>query len=124
MRKGDSVRISRYIAILFISLFVSPIFFSQVVANDHRFIDDELISNIVKIAKNKDINYFVEYFNKGNINVKKSIPIILGKIQNKDGVEFLINLFDDQNALVRKNSVEALGNLINSKEVNNNHLYM
>ncbi len=41
------MRISRYTVILFISLFVSPIFFSQVVANDHRFIDDELISNKV-----------------------------------------------------------------------------
>lgn len=38
------MRIFRYITLLFISLFVSPIFISQVVANDHGPIIDELTS--------------------------------------------------------------------------------
>jgi len=38
------VRISGYIAILFISLFVSPILFSNVFVNDNGFIDNEITS--------------------------------------------------------------------------------
>ena len=39
------MRISGYIAILFISLFVSPILFSNVFVNDNGFIDNEITSN-------------------------------------------------------------------------------
>jgi len=80
-------------------------------------IQGELISNIVKIAKDVDLKYFVEYLKEGNINVRKSIPIILGKIGNRDAIPLLINLLKDKNSIIRVNSVKALGKLTESHEI-------
>ena len=41
------MRISRYITLLVIFLFVSPIFFSYIVANDNGFFDNEVTSEKV-----------------------------------------------------------------------------
>jgi len=79
---------------------------------------DELILNIVKIAKNADLEEIIEFYDKGNINVKKSIPIILGRIGDKNAVKILIDQINDKSPIVRKNAIKALQNLIEPKDLN------
>ncbi|MFX0141160.1 MAG: HEAT repeat domain-containing protein, partial [Candidatus Hodarchaeota archaeon] len=78
---------------------------------------DELISNIVKIAKLVDLEQIIRFLEIENINLKKSIPIILGKIGDKKAVKILIELIDDKNPIVRRNSVRALEKLIEPSDL-------
>ncbi|MGB5910439.1 MAG: HEAT repeat domain-containing protein, partial [Promethearchaeia archaeon] len=73
---------------------------------------DELISNIVKIAKHVDLEQIIRFFEVENINLKKSMPVILGKMGDKNAVKILIELLDDKNPIVRRNTVRALEKLI------------
>lgn len=75
VEKGDSVRFSRYISLLLVSLFVSSILFSHVVANDYGLNGDELTSN--KIIDDGTIispnNPIVLYTSWPNLAVKERI---------------------------------------------------
>jgi len=77
---------------------------------------DVLISNIVKISKKVDINEVTKYIHEGSIYIKRAIPIILGKIGNKDAEDTLKSLINDPNPTVRKNSVIALEKLIDEPD--------
>ncbi len=78
---------------------------------------DILINNIVKIGKKADIDIIINYLNKENLNIKKSIPIILGKLKDKKAVDSLIESLNDKNPVVRKNSIKALEYMIELKDV-------
>ena len=69
---------------------------------------DDLISNIVKLVKNVNLNQVLAYINNENFNIKKSIALILGQLKDENSTESLIRLLQDKNALVRKNAITAL----------------
>ena len=67
-----------------------------------------LINNIVRIGKKGDLQIINEYINTEDPNIKREIPVILGKIGNKESEKILIDFLKDQNPIIRKNSVKAL----------------
>ena len=81
-------------------------------------IHDLLINTIVKIGKKTDVNQISKYMNMGNLNIKKMIPLILGKIQDDKSVAVLIDLLSDENPIVRKHSVKALEKFIRPSDKN------
>lgn len=88
---------------------LSPLFEQLKHRNAEVF--DLLINNIVKIGKNGYLEDILEFKNKGNINVMKAIPIILGKIGDKEAKRHLIEFLKDKNYLIRLNTIEALPRL-------------
>ncbi|MFX0070115.1 MAG: HEAT repeat domain-containing protein, partial [Candidatus Hermodarchaeota archaeon] len=75
---------------------------------------DILINTIVKTSKNVDIQRILNYLYDDNLNIKKNIPILLEKLENKEAVDPLIELLDDKNSMVRINSIKALEKIIPS----------
>jgi HEAT repeat protein len=78
---------------------------------------DSLISSIVKIGKKGNQQIIFDYIDTDDVNIKREIPIILGKMENKESEAFLINLLSDKNPLVRKNSLKALEKIIEVKNI-------
>ena len=74
---------------------------------------DSLINTIVKIGKKADIQDIIKHLQKADLNIKKALPIIIGKIGDMNAVDALINLLKFPNPTVRKNTVIALGKFIN-----------
>lgn len=81
-----------------------------------------LIDAIVKISKKEDFLKIIEQIEvpipMDNLNVRKSIPIIIGKIGNKNLVDLLIELLDDENSIVRKNAVQAFEKVVDPNDLN------
>jgi HEAT repeat protein len=77
---------------------------------------ENLIDSIVSIGENVDISIFYEHYKNGNIHIKRFIPQILGKIQNDNSSEFLIECLKEEDKLIRKFSLIALANLGSANE--------
>jgi HEAT repeat protein len=77
---------------------------------------NSLIDAIVKIGK-KGLGVINDYVNTEDIYIKREIPIILGKIKNKESENVLINFLKDEDPIIRKNSVKALSGIIELRNV-------
>ncbi len=80
-------------------------------------INDILINLIVKIVKKGDIHDILEFKQIDNININRAIPIILGKIGSKEVKQYIIDFLHDDNAIVRKNAVEASKNVFDTDDI-------
>lgn len=83
----------------------------------NKELNEILIKAIVKIGKKADIQKIISFLNNDNLNIKKSIPIILGKLKNKEAAEPLIKLLSDENSIVRKNTVKSLESIIEPRDL-------
>lgn len=88
----------------------------NMLSNPSLEINDEVIKSIVNIGKFGDVNGITKYFDKGNIHVKRTIPIILGKIQSEESIVYLKELLHKIDPEVRRNAVQALEKLIQAKD--------
>lgn len=82
-------------------------------------IHDSLLDAIVKLGKKGNLEVINEYVNTEDIYIKREIPVILGKIKNKESEEVLIKLLKDEDSIIRKNSVKALDGIIELRNVKN-----
>ena len=80
-------------------------------------IHDPLINSIVKIGKKGHQQIIDDYIDTDDVNIKREIPVILGKMGNKESETVLINFLRDENPLIRKNSVKALEKIIELKNI-------
>ena len=80
-------------------------------------IHDPLINSIVNIGKKGHQQIIDDYIDTDDVNIKREIPVILGKMGNKESETVLINFLRDENPLIRKNSVKALEKIIELKNI-------
>ena len=78
---------------------------------------DPLINSIVKIGKKGHQQIIDDYIDTDDVNIKREIPVILGKMGNKESETVLINFLGDENPLIRKNSLKALEKIIELKNI-------
>jgi HEAT repeat protein len=83
----------------------------------HAEIYNPLINSIVKIGKKGNIQIVYGYIDTDDINIKREIPVILGKMGIKESETFLINFLRDENPLIRINSINALEKIIELKNI-------
>ncbi|HUU86554.1 MAG TPA: HEAT repeat domain-containing protein, partial [Candidatus Glassbacteria bacterium] len=85
----------------------------------HRLeIYEDLISTIVTIMKKGDLEEIIPLFiNNDNLNVRKSIPLILGEFSNNTAKTYLIDLLHDKNTTVRKNAIKALEKIADKEDL-------
>ncbi|MHA1190845.1 MAG: HEAT repeat domain-containing protein [Promethearchaeota archaeon] len=85
----------------------------------HRLeIQQDLISTIVTIIKKGDLEEVIPLFKKiDNLNMRKSIPLILGEFSNNTAKTYLIDLLHDKNAIVRKNAIKALEKIVDKEDL-------
>ena len=88
----------------------------EMLSNPSLEIKDEVIKSIVNIGKLGDVSGIISYFNSGNIYVKRSIPIILGRIQSDESTSYLKELLHKNDPEVRCNAIQALEKLIQVKD--------
>jgi len=88
----------------------------EMLSNPSLEIRDDVIKSIVNIGKLGDVSEIIKYFDKGNIHVKRSIPIILGRIQSEDSTNYLKDLLHKTDSEVRYNAVKALEKVIKVKD--------
>jgi HEAT repeat protein len=79
-------------------------------------IKDEVIKSIVNIGKLGDANEIFNYFDHGNVHVKRAIPIILGRIQSDESTSYLKDLLHKIDPEVRCNTIQALEKVIQIKD--------
>lgn len=77
---------------------------------------NELIEAIVKISRDLEITTITSFLESGNIYIKRAIPVILGRIGNKNAEAALKSLLSDPNPEIRRNSVKALEKLIDKPD--------
>jgi HEAT repeat protein len=81
-------------------------------------IKKELLSAIVKIVEKCDLHEIMPTLLEfDNLNVKKSLPLILGRLSTKESKEYLMEFLSDQNPIVRKNAVKALRNKLEPSDI-------
>ena len=81
-------------------------------------IKEELISAIVKIVEKCDLHKIIPTLLEfDNLNVKKSIPLILGRLPTKESKKYLMEFLSDRNPIVRKNAVKALKNKLEPSDI-------
>ena len=78
---------------------------------------DPLINSIVKIGKKGYQRILYDYIDTDDVNIKREIPVILGKMGNSESETVLINFLKDENPLIRKNSLKALVKIIELKNI-------
>ena len=85
----------------------------------HRLeIHEDLISTIVTIMKKGDLEEIIPLFiNNDNLNVRKSIPLILGEFSNITAKTYLVDLLHDKNSIVRKNAIKALEKIADKEDL-------
>ena len=88
----------------------------EMLSNPSLEITDEVIKSIVNIGKLGDVSGIINYFDNGNIHVKRSIPIILGRIQSDESTNYLKELLHKNDPEVRRNAIQALEKLIHIKD--------
>ncbi|NVM17078.1 MAG: HEAT repeat domain-containing protein [Candidatus Lokiarchaeota archaeon] len=88
----------------------------EMLSNPSLEIKYEVIKSIVNIGKLGDVTGIINYFNNGNIHVKRAIPIILGRIQSDDSINYLKDLLHKNDPEVRCNAIQALEKLIQVKD--------
>lgn len=76
-----------------------------------------LIKSIVQIGKKGHQQIVYNYIDTDDVNIKREIPVILGKIGNKESETVLINYLRDGNPIIRKNSLKALEKIIELKNI-------
>ena len=76
-----------------------------------------LINSIVKIGKKGHQRILYDYIDTDDVNIKREIPVILGKMGNGESETVLINFLKDENPLIRKNSLKALEKIIELKNI-------
>jgi HEAT repeat protein len=93
---------------------LNPLF--KMLSNPSLEIKDEVLKSIVNIGKLGDVSGIINNFEIGNIHVKRSIPIILGRIQNEESTSYLKELLHKNDPEVRRNAVQALEKLLQIKD--------
>ena len=88
----------------------------EMLSNPSLEIRDIVIESIVSIGKLGDVSGIINYYEHGNIHIKRLIPVILGKIQSEDSVNYLKELVHKKDPEVRINTVEALARLLQLKD--------
>ncbi len=88
----------------------------EMLSNPSLEIKDEVITSIVNIGKLGDVSGIINYFDNGNIHVKRSIPIILGRIQSNESTSYLKELLHKNDPEVRCNVIQALEKVIQVKD--------
>ena len=78
-----------------------------------------LIKSIVQIGKKGYQEIVYNYIDTEDVNIKREIPVILGKMGIKESETVLINFLEDENPLIRKNSLKALEKIIDLKNIKN-----
>jgi HEAT repeat protein len=89
----------------------------KMLSNPSLEIKDEVIKSIVNIGKLGDASEIFSYFDKGNVHVKRAIPIILGRIQSDESTSYLKDLLHKIDSEVRCNTIQALEKVIQIKDV-------
>jgi len=88
----------------------------KMLSNPSLEIRNDVIKSIVNIGKLGDVSEIINYFDIGNVHVKRSIPIILGRIQSNDSTSYLKEMLHKNDPEVRRNAVQALEKLIQVKD--------
>ncbi len=88
----------------------------EMLSNPSLEIKDEVIKSIVSIGKLGDVTGIINYFDNGNIHVKRAIPIILGRIQSDESINYLKDMLHKNDPEVRRNAIQALEKLIQVKD--------
>jgi HEAT repeat protein len=88
----------------------------EMLNNPSLEIRDDIINSVVNIGKLGNQSEIIEFYDKGNIHIKRSIPFILGRIQNEESTNFLKELLHKTDPEVRRNAVQALEKSIKVKD--------
>jgi HEAT repeat protein len=88
----------------------------EMLSNPSLEIKEEVIKSIVNIGKLGDASGIMNFFDNGNIHVKRSIPIILGRIQSDESIGYLKELLHKNDPEVICNAIQALEKLIQIKD--------
>lgn len=103
-KKSAIILLSRRQAVHSSSL---KILFEQLKHRNEEIVD-LIINIIVKIGKSGKLDDILEYKKEGNININRAIPLVLGRMGDKNAKIHLLDFFEDSNSLVRLNAVQAL----------------
>jgi HEAT repeat protein len=76
-----------------------------------------LINSIVKIGKKGYHHIVHDYIDTEDVYIRREIPVILGKMGNKESETALISFLKEENPLIRKNSLKALEKIIELKNI-------
>ncbi|MFX1449138.1 MAG: HEAT repeat domain-containing protein, partial [Promethearchaeota archaeon] len=88
----------------------------EMLSNPSLEIKDEVTKSIVNIGKLGDVSVIINYFDNGNIHVKRAIPTILGRIQSDESISCLKKLLHKSDPEVRYNAIKALEKHIQAKD--------
>ena len=78
---------------------------------DMKFYILDAVKNIYLNNGQRNFDQLYSYLNMDNDMIKESIAFILGEIGDKEFVKVLINLLNEKNVDVKKNSIIALGKI-------------
>ena len=88
----------------------------EMLSNPSLEIRDSVINSVVNIGNLGNLNEIIGFYNKGNVHIKRSIPFILGRIQDEESTDFLKELLHKTDAEVRCNAIQALEKIIKTKD--------
>ncbi|TFF89128.1 MAG: HEAT repeat domain-containing protein [Promethearchaeota archaeon] len=77
---------------------------------------DVLMDSLVKISKGLELAEITKFLDERSIYIKRAIPIILGKLGDKNAEKTLKKLIKDDIPEIRRNAVIALEKLIDEPE--------
>jgi len=88
----------------------------EMLSNPSLEIREDVISSIVNTGKLGGVREIINFFDKGNVYIRRSIPIILGKIQCDDSTSYLKELLLKNDPEVKRNAVQALEKVLQVKD--------